>query len=217
VTAVDFSGTIALGAIGLLTVNLLLGLLLSVGYNPVRQWPRRRLKLFRFHNWTGNIALAAVALHAFVLLLSSSPRFTLYDVLVPIHSPEQPGITTLGAVGLYLLAFAVLTSAHRVRSALGRHWWRLFHYSTYASAAVFFVHGVVADPLLRGRPPDLIDAEKVYVEVCALLVVAGIVWRIEHRRALRRTARRTSERQQQAARSSGGSLQPSRDQRMLGS
>lgn len=186
---VDVSGTVALGAIGLLTANLLLGLLLSVGYNPVRQWPRKRLKLFKFHNWTGYIALAAVFVHAFTLVLSSSPRFTLVDVLVPIRSPKQPGTTTLGAIGFYFLAFAVLTSVHRVRSALGRHWWKLFHYSTYAAAGFFFVHGVVSDPLLQGRPPDLIDAEKVYVEVCALLVVLGIVWRIEHRRALRRRAR----------------------------
>ena len=50
-SAVDLSGTIALVAVGLLTVNLLFGLLLSVGYNPVRQWPRRRFKLFKFHNW----------------------------------------------------------------------------------------------------------------------------------------------------------------------
>lgn len=189
VSAVDFSGTVALGAIGLLTANLLLGLLLSVGYNPVRQWPQRRLKLFTYHNWTGYVALAAVTLHAFALLASSDPRFTLYDVLVPIHSPVQPGTTTLGAVAFYLLAFAVLTSLHRVRKALGRHWWKLFHYATYASASVFFLHGVIADPLLKGRPPDLIDAEKVYVEVCALLVIGGIVWRIEHRRALRRQIR----------------------------
>ena len=40
-TAVELSGTVALGAIGLLTLNLLLGLLLSVGYNPTRHWPRR--------------------------------------------------------------------------------------------------------------------------------------------------------------------------------
>lgn len=185
-TAVDFSGTVALGAIGLLTANLLLGLLLSVGYNPVRQWPKRRLKLFKFHNWTGYVALGTVAVHAFALLFSSSPRFTLLDVLVPLRSPSQPKTNTLGAIGLYLLAFAVLTSVKRVRSALGRHWWKLFHYSTYAAASVFFVHGVLADPLLQGRPPDLVDAEKVFVEACALLVAAGIAWRVEHRRSLRR-------------------------------
>jgi predicted ferric reductase len=186
VTAVDVSGTIALCAIGLLTANLLLGLLLSVGYNPVRQWPKRRLKLFKFHNWTGFVALGAAAVHAGTLLFSGSPQFSLFDVLVPVTSPVQPKSNTLGAIGIYLLAFAVLTSLKRVRSALGRHWWKLFHYSTYAAAGVFFVHGVIADPALQGRPPDLIDAEKVYVEACALLVIAAIVWRIEHRRALRR-------------------------------
>src|SRR3954469_16398756 len=93
-TAVDISGTIALGAIALLTLNLLLGLLLSVGYNPARQWPGRRIKLFTFHNWTGYLALAAVVLHFGSLLLSTQPVFRLYDVLVPIASPVQPKTNT---------------------------------------------------------------------------------------------------------------------------
>jgi predicted ferric reductase len=185
-TAVDFSGTVALGAIGLLTANLLLGLLLSVGYNPVRQWPKRRVKLFTFHNWTGYVALAAVALHAGALLFSSDPRFGLADVLWPTESPVQPKITTVGAVGFYLLAFAVLTSLKRVRAAIGRHWWKLFHWTTYASAGAFFTHGIIADPLLKGRPPDLIDAEKAYIEICALLVIAATVMRIRHRRSITR-------------------------------
>jgi predicted ferric reductase len=188
-SAVDFSGTIALGAIGLLTANLLLGLLLSVGYNPVRQWPKRRIKLFTFHNWTGYVALAAVALHAGALLFSSAPRFALADVLWPTTSPVQPKTTTVGAAGLYLLAFAVFTSLKRVRAAIGRHWWKLFHWTTYAAAAAFFVHGIIADPLLKGRPPDLIDAEKVYVEVCALLVIVATVLRIRHRRSTTRAVR----------------------------
>ena len=185
-SAVDLSGTIALGAIGLLTANLLLGLLLSVGYNPVRQWPRRRLKLFTFHNWTGYAALAAVALHAGALLFSSDPRFSIAGVLWPVHSPVQPKTTTVGAIGFYLLAFAVLTSLKRVRAAIGRHWWRLFHWTTYAAAAAFFVHGVIADPLLQGRAPDLIDAEKVYIELCALGVLVATMLRIKHRRAITR-------------------------------
>jgi predicted ferric reductase len=185
-SAVDFSGTVALGAIGLLTANLLLGLLLSVGYNPLRQWPQRRIKLFTFHNWTGYVALAAVALHAGALLFSTDPRFSVYDVLVPLDSPIQPKTTTVGAAALYLLAFAVLTSLKRVRAALGRHWWKLFHWTTYGSAALFFVHGVLADPLLQGRPPDLIDAEKVYVELCAIAVIAATVFRIRHRRSITR-------------------------------
>jgi predicted ferric reductase len=187
-TAVGVSGTIALGAIGLLTVNLLLGLLLSVGYNPARQWPRQHVKLFTLHNWTGYVAFAAVVLHAGALLFSTDPRFRLYDVLVPIESPVQPLSNNLGAVGFYLVAIVVVTSLRRVRSALGRHWWKLVHYTTYAAAVVFFTHGVIADPLLQNRPIDFIDAEKVYVEACALVVAGAIIWRISHRRAIRRAS-----------------------------
>ena len=188
-SAVELSGTIALGAIGLLTVNLLLGLLLSTGYNPARQWPRRPVKLFTLHNWTGYIAIAAVVLHAGALLFSSDPRFRLYDVLVPIESPVQPVTNTLGAMGFYLTAVIVVTSLKRVRTALGRRSWKAIHYTTYAAAAVFFAHGIVADPKLLGRGVDFIDAEKVYIEGCAVAVAAATVWRIRHRRAVRRAAR----------------------------
>lgn len=188
-SAVDLSGTIALGAVGLLTLNLLLGLLLSVGYNPTRQWPRQRVKLFTFHNWTGYVAFAAVVLHAGALLFSSAPRFRLIDVLAPIDSPVQPASNTLGALGFYLVAIVVVTSLKRSRSALGRHWWKAIHYTTYAAAAVFFVHGIIADPQLKGRPVDWIDAEKVYVEMCAMAVLGAIVWRVNHRRAIRNAGR----------------------------
>ena len=41
-TALDLSNFAGLGAIGLLTFNVLLGLLIATKYNPVRRWPRRR-------------------------------------------------------------------------------------------------------------------------------------------------------------------------------
>ena len=188
-SAVDVSGTIALVAIGLLTLNLLLGLLMSVGYNPTRQWPRQRVKLFTFHNWTGYFAFAAVVLHAGALLFSSDPRFRLFDVLVPIHSPVQPFSNNLGAVAFYLVAIVVVTSLKRARSALGRHRWKAIHYTTYAAAAVFFVHGVIADPELKGRPVDWLDVEKVYVQLCAVAVLGAIAWRVRRRRAIRRAER----------------------------
>jgi sulfoxide reductase heme-binding subunit YedZ len=188
-TAVDVSGTIALGAVGLLTLNLVLGLLLSVGYNPARQWPRQRVKLFTLHNWTGYIAFAAIVLHAGALLFSRDPAFRLYDVLVPIESPVQPLSNTLGAIGFYLVTIVVVTSLKRVRTALGRHWWKIVHYTTYAAAVVFFTHGIIADPLLKNRPVDFIDAEKVYVEGCALAVLVATWFRIKYRCSITRAAR----------------------------
>jgi methionine sulfoxide reductase heme-binding subunit len=171
-------------AIGIFSVQILLGLLLSTGYNPVRRWPRRRLKLFTFHNWLGYIGLAIACLHPLTLLASSTARFRLFDIVVPLWSPTQPVPNTLGAVALYLVAFVVLTSYFR--QVFGHHNWKLLHYTAYAAAAVFFVHGVLADPLLQNRPVDFIDAEKVYVEACAALVLAAAVLRIRHRPAVRR-------------------------------
>jgi DMSO/TMAO reductase YedYZ heme-binding membrane subunit len=78
------------------------------------------------------------------------------------------------------------------RHVIGFHRWKQFHYTTYAAAAVFYVHGVLADPLLQNRPVDWIDAEKVYVEGCLVLVAATTVWRFmfaRRRRAVRVPAR----------------------------
>ena len=189
VTAVDLSGTVALVAVGLLTLNLLLGLLLSVGYNPARQWPRQRLKLFTLHNWTAYVAFTAVVVHAGALLFSRDPPFRLYDVLLPIESPVQPFSNSLGALGFCLVTIVVGTSLRPVRTALGRHLWKPIHFTTYAAALVFFIHGIIADPQLKNRPVDFVDAEKVYVELCAIAVLVAIFYRVKYRRSLTRASR----------------------------
>jgi predicted ferric reductase len=182
-TAIDVSSVLGLTALGMFTAQILMGLLLSVGYNPIRQWPRQRwIKLFTFHNWLGYLGLATAATHALLLLLAPSKSggslFRLFDILVPLWSPVQPIPNTLGAIAFYLVAFVVLTSYFR--RVFGRHRWKQLHYTAYAAAAVFYVHGVWADPLLQNRPVDWIDAEKAYVEGCALLVLAAIVWRFNY-------------------------------------
>jgi len=189
-SAIDLSSTVGLIAVGILTANILLGLLISTGYNPIRKWPRRRIKLFLLHKWTGYSALAIAALHPSLILFSSTAHFRPLDIVFPIWSPTQPFENTLGAIGFYLVAFAVVTSYFRY--VIGFHKWKLFHYTTYAAAAVFYVHGVLADPLLQNRPVDWIDAEKVYVEACFVVVAALTVWRAtsgRRRRAQPATAR----------------------------
>lgn len=182
-TAIDVSSVVGLIAVGILTAQILLGLLLSVGYNPLRGFPHQRIKLFTFHNWLGYIGLATALIHPLILLTSSTAGFTLFDVFVPIWSPTQPIPNTLGALAFYLVAFVVLTSYFR--RIFGRHRWKQLHYVAYAAALVFYVHGTWADPLLKNRPPDLIDAEKAYVEGCGLLVVAATIWRFRYGKARR--------------------------------
>jgi DMSO/TMAO reductase YedYZ heme-binding membrane subunit len=187
-TAIDVSSVAGLVAVGLLTAQILLGLLLSVGYNPIRRWPRIQwAKLFTFHNWLGYIGLAVAFTHPLILLASATAGFRLFDVLVPIWSPTQPLPTTLGAIAFYLVALVVVTSYFR--RVFGRHRWKQLHFAAYGAAAVFYVHGVWADPLLKNNPPDLLDAEKVYVELCALLVVAATIWRFSYGRRTHRIGR----------------------------
>ena len=186
-TAIDVSSVAGLIAVGIFTAQILLGLLLSVGYNPLRQFPHQRVKLFTFHNWLGYIGLATAALHPTILLFSATAGFGIGDILVPIWSPTQPIPNTLGAIAFYLVAFVVLTSYFR--RLFGRHRWKQLHFTAYAAAAVFFVHGVWADPLLKNRPPDFIDAEKAYVEGLALLVIAATIWRFNYGRRTHRLGR----------------------------
>jgi predicted ferric reductase len=75
ISFIDLTSYVGLAATGLLTFNLLLGLLLSTRYNPVKSWPRRRRPLYGLHNWTGYIALATVLLHPALAAITWRVRY----------------------------------------------------------------------------------------------------------------------------------------------
>ncbi|CAN5443992.1 hypothetical protein BH09GEM1_BH09GEM1_07600 [soil metagenome] len=180
-TALDLSNYAGLIAIGLLTTNILLGLLLSVKYNPVRQWPRRRVNTVALHNWTGYTALAVSFAHPVLLLFSATAGFGVIDLLWPIGAPKQPLVNTFGAVAFWLLLFIVTTSVlWQERRAISRRLWKRFHFATYGMFPIYAVHSLLTDPALKDRPFDPLDAEKVFVELCILLVVVGIALRVRH-------------------------------------
>jgi predicted ferric reductase len=175
-TALDLSSYFGLAAMTLLTLNILIGLVMSVKYNPVRNWPHRRINTFKIHNWTAYIALTCAAVHPVIILFSSTAKFTLVDILYPVNAPRQPWINVLGALALYTLAFVVVTSYFR--RELGRKKWKTLHFTAYGTAALFYVHGIFTDPNLKDSPIDFLDAEKVYVELCLLLVIVAAAFRI---------------------------------------
>jgi predicted ferric reductase len=179
-TILDLSAYVGLAAVGAITVNMLLGLLMAFRYSPHRSWPHHRFNYFRLHNWTGYIALAVAILHPVILLFNKDPRFRILDLLYPIHSPSQPLDNTIGAIALYLLAFVVITSYARIR--LGRHIWKSFHFSIYFAAAALFWHSLFTDPSLKDSPVDWADGGKLFVESCLLLIAAITLLRLRHAR-----------------------------------
>jgi predicted ferric reductase len=178
ILSVDFSGTLALIAMVLLTLNILMGLLVSVNYNPQTWWPHRKLPMpfWKLHNWNGYLAISVALLHpAILLFVGAKERFRLRDILLPIDSPHQTFYNCLGAITLYLFVFVGATSYFRPQ--LRYRPWKKLHYVAYAAAAFMFVHGTLTDPELKDRPTDFLDGEKVLVELCFLIVVAASVWR----------------------------------------
>ncbi|MDT8069886.1 MAG: ferric reductase-like transmembrane domain-containing protein [Terriglobia bacterium] len=158
----------------LATANMLLGLLISVRYSPVRFWPHRRFNIFALHNWTGYALLVAVVIHPIILLFVSRNRFRSVDIIAPIYSPLQPFENTLGAVAAYILILVLATSYYRKQ--IGRMRWKLFHYLVYVSAALVFIHSIFTDPNLNGGAIDYLDGGKVFVFICLAIVTAASLW-----------------------------------------
>jgi methionine sulfoxide reductase heme-binding subunit len=178
-TAVDLSSYAGLTAMVLLTLNILLGLVLSTRYDlPARWWPFGRRRIFDIHNWTAYIALGLITLHPLLLLFSATARFRFVDLVLPLNSPGQTLYNCFGATAFYLVLFVVVTSYIRRRMTF--RLWKVFHYVAYAAGAMLFLHGILIDPNLKELPPDFLDGEKVLIEICFLLVIGGSVLRLRY-------------------------------------
>jgi predicted ferric reductase len=175
----DLCSYLGLGAVGAVTINLLLGMLLSLRYSSLRQWPHRHLNLFALHRWTAYAAAVLMLTHPAVLLFLRTPRFRVVDVLWPIHSYLQPKLNLTGACALYLLVIVLLSSLLRTRMA--RPVWRRLHYLVFPAAVLLLFHSILTDPNLKDGHPDLLDGGKIFVEAATLLSFAAVTIRIRLR------------------------------------
>ena len=184
----DLCSYLGLGAVGAITLNLWLGMLISLRYSPVRLWPHRRLDMFALHRWTAYIAIALTLAHPAVLLCLRTPRFRLVDVLLPIHSYLQPKLNLAGAAALYLLVLVLATSLWRSR--LPRLLWRRLHYLVFPAAVLMLLHSILTDPALRDGHPDLLDGGKVFIEALTVINAVAVALRVRFRKQGMRTQRK---------------------------
>jgi len=175
----DLCSYLGLGAVAAATLNLLLGMLISLRYSPVQRWPHRRINMFALHQWTAYIAVAFTLTHPLVLLFLHQPRFRLFDILLPIHSPLQPKLNLAGAAALYLLVLVLVSSLLRTR--IGRPLWRSLHYLVFPAAVLIFLHSLLTDPNLKDGHPDMLDGGKVFVEIASLLSLIAVLVRYRMR------------------------------------
>jgi predicted ferric reductase len=179
-TILDLCAYLGLAAVGTATLNMLLGLLIALRYSPLRLWPHRHINIFRLHYWTAYIVLLLIVLHPAVLTLGSSTHFRWNDVLLPIDSPVQPGLNTVGAIGLYGLLIVIVTSIFRLQMA--RPLWKKLHLLVFPAFVLMFFHSLFADPLLSSGKADLLDGGKIFVEICFAIALATSAVRVRLRR-----------------------------------
>jgi len=175
ISILDLCSYLGLGAVGAATINLWLGMLISMRYSPLQRWPHRRLNLFALHQWTAYAAIALTLTHPTVLLFLNEPHFRLFDILFPIQSPLQPKLNLAGAAALYLLLLVFVSSLLRTR--IGRPVWRRLHYLVFPAAVLLFLHSILTDPNLKDGHPDLLDGGKVVVEAASLLSFIAVAIR----------------------------------------
>jgi methionine sulfoxide reductase heme-binding subunit len=178
-TLLDLCSYLGLGAVGAVTVNLLLGMLMSLRYSPVRCWPHRHINLFALHQWTAYIAISLTILHPTVLLFLYVPHFGWMEVLWPIHSYLQPKLNLAGAGAFYLVVLVVISSL--LRAQIGRSLWRAMHYLVFPCAVLLFLHSILTDPNLKDGHPDLLDGGKVFIEISMLICLVATAIRIRLR------------------------------------
>ena len=178
-TLLDLCSYLGLGAVGAVTINLLLGMLMSLRYSPMRNWPHRHFNLFALHQWTAYAAVALTLTHPVVLLFLKAPHFGIIDIVFPIHSPLQPKLNLAGAGALYLIVLVLVSSLLRTR--IGRPLWRNLHYLVFPAAVLLFLHSILTDPLLKDGNPDLLDGGKIFVEACTLVSFAATAVRYRMR------------------------------------
>jgi sulfoxide reductase heme-binding subunit YedZ len=181
------SSNFGLIATCVLTFNLLLGMLLSTAYRRSPLWKKmptlvKKVSLDDLHNWTAYVALALVAGHVLLLLADASLKYRVVDILFPVNAPHQVLWTVLGALAMYALIAVIVTTQKKIKNRMNFRLWKNIHLISYGTALLFVIHGVVMDPLLKDRPVDWFDAEKMLSELCGVALVGASVVRYRYYR-----------------------------------
>jgi len=181
----DVSAVLGLCAAVLLTINMLLGMLLSTAYKRSPLWQKmppaiKRLSLNRIHNWSAYVALSLVVLHIVFLLLNKATKFTVTNVLLPLNAPHQKLEVALGTIAWYAIITVIITTQKTVRKKIGFRLWKNLHLISYGTALLFVLHGILLDPELKDRPVDWLDGEKLVPEFCGIVLIIASVIRWRH-------------------------------------
>ena len=181
----QLSAYTGLVATGLLTLNILLGMMLGTAYKKHIYWKRlpdriKQINIYNLHNWTAYIALLLVLLHPTLLLFDPATKFKFIDIIFPINAPHQKLFVALGTLSMFAIITVLITTQKVVKKTISYRAWKNIHLASYCTTLLFIVHGIVMDPELKDRPVDVFDAEKLVSELCLIVLVAASIIRYKY-------------------------------------
>jgi len=190
---IDLSGTLGLIATIVLSLNVLLGMMLSTAYKNKKWWLKfpkkiRAINVNELHNYTAYIALVIVFAHVLIIPLDPSSKFTFIDIFCPLYAPHQSTIVFLGSISLMALLIVIITTQKIIKRKLSFRLWKNIHLISYGTCLLFIVHGLLMDPELKDRSTDWIDAEKLLSEVCGIILIIAFVIRYKYHLAVKKSS-----------------------------
>ena len=181
----QLSAYVGLVATGLLTLNILLGMMLGTAYKKHSYWTLlpntiKQINVYTLHNWTAYIALLLVLLHPTLLLFDPATKFKFIDIIFPLNAPHQKLFVAFGTLSMFAIITVLITTQKVVRKKMSFRTWKNIHLISYCTVLLFIVHGIVLDPQLKDRPLNLLDAEKLLSEFCLVILVAATIIRYKY-------------------------------------
>ncbi len=181
----DLSNTTGTIASGLVSFNLLLGMMMSTPYRTFGIWKKyeritRRINVLKLHTYTAFIGFGLVVLHVVLLLMATSFGFTIWSTLYPLIAPHDPFFVSLGTLSLIALVLVAFTSVKIARKALHYKIWKRIHFTSYAVVFLYLIHGIFIDQTLQDKHADPFDGEKMVSNISLLLVMTGAGFRLRY-------------------------------------
>jgi sulfoxide reductase heme-binding subunit YedZ len=179
---IEISGIIGMFAMALLTLNMVMGMMLSTAYKKSSYWKKlpeqvKKLSIIDFHNYTAYVSLFLILVHVILIPLDPKSGFSFMDILQPLNAPHQPKVVVLGFISLIAILVVIITTQKPIKKMLGFRFWKTIHLISYCTAILFVIHGLLMDPLLKDRPTDWIDPEKMLAELCGVVLIVATVLR----------------------------------------
>ncbi len=193
ISFLDISGSMGLMACGALTINSILGMFVGTRFKKTNYWQLlpvivRKYPIINLHKFTAYTSICFVCLHLIFLLLHQESGFRIFHLINPLNAPKQPSIVLLGVLSFYSLIVVLITSQKLIRQQLSFRTWKNIHLIAYTTSFLFLIHGILMDPLLKNRPIDWLDPEKIFAEVCSIIFIVAVLLRVRYHLKYKKSA-----------------------------